>query len=487
MTFKAIVGFTMIPAAMLGCLVVACVSKRVRDLFFMLLVFLSPLIERLDVNFFSHEWYRGTSRGFEVSVLDILAVALLGSSVLAPRRGESRVYWPASLGFMLLFFFYACGNVAISDPKLFGMFELFKLVRGLILVLAVAFYLRGERELRLLIFSLALLVCYEGLLALKQRYIEGQHRVPGTIDDSNSLSVFLCMTAPLFVAAINSRLPKLLKVLSGLAIPLAAVGVILTISRAGVIILAVVLAAATLATMTYRLTARRIAVGLFIVVAATGVMAKSWKTLEARFQESSLKDEYGNKRVLGRGYYLRVATAIAADQWFGVGLNNWSYWVSNKYGPRLGYRFVPYSGVDTEPRDVIPPGSNVDEAQAAPAHSLGALTLGELGVPGLVLFTLVWLRWFQMGASFLWPRTDDPMRRMGVGLFFAFWGIFLQSLFEWVFRHSPIFYEFHILLGCLASLYYIKKREKRQLRAQRELALTEAAEIPLNYAHGASA
>jgi len=477
MSIKALLGFTVIPAAILGGLVAACLSKRIRDLFFMLLVFLSPMIERLDVNFFSHEWYRGTSRGFEVSLLDVLALSLLGSSVLAPRRGESRGYWPASLGLMLLFFLYSCANVAISDPQLFGLFELFKMLRAFILVLAVAFYLRSERELRLLIFSLGMLVCYEGLLALEQRYVEGQHRVPGSIDDSNSLSVFLCLTTPIFVAAFNSRIPKLLKLLCILAIPLASVAMILTISRAGVVILGLVLAGVTLWTVSYRLTPRRIAMSLVIILAATGVMAKSWKTLHARFEESSLKDEYANKRALGRGYYIRVARAIAADQWFGVGLNNWSYWVSNKYGPRLGYRFVPYSGVDTEPSDVIPPGSNVDEAQAAPAHSLGALTLGELGLPGLVLFSLLWLRWFQMGASFLWPRTADPMRRMGVGLFFAFLGIFLQSQFEWVFRHSPIFYEFHILLGCLASLYYVKKKEKRLLRAQLKVAPIENLQL----------
>ncbi len=50
---------------------------------------------------------------------------------------------------------------------------------------------------------------------------------------------------------------------------------------------------------------------------------------------------------------------------------------------------------------------------------------------------------------------------MGVGLFFALLGIFLHSLTEWVFRQSPIYYVIHILLGALASLYYIRKREKR--------------------------
>src|SRR4051812_20804603 len=138
MGFKALFGLTMVPAALLVSAIVACASKRIRDYYFVLLIFLSPLVERWDVNFFSRDWYRGTSRGCEVSVLDILAFGLLTSAVLAPRRGESRFFWPASLGLMLLFFSYVCFNVSMVEPKLFACFELFRLVRGFILVLGVA-------------------------------------------------------------------------------------------------------------------------------------------------------------------------------------------------------------------------------------------------------------------------------------------------------------------------------------------------------------
>ncbi len=461
MGFKALFGLTVVPAAIFGGCLMACMSRRIRDLFFVLLVFLAQMIELLDVNFVSREWYRGTSRGFEFSILDILSISLLVSAVLFPRRGEARWYWPASFGLMILFFLYACGNVVGLDPKLFGCFEIFKMVRGLILVLAVAFYVRGERELRLLIFALAALVCYEGLLALKQRYLDGINRVPGTIDDSNSLSVFVCMTAPVLVAAVNSRLSAFVKTLCAAGIALACVAEILTISRAGVIILGAMLVGTAAATMSYRVTFRKIALGGLIVLGTAGLLAKSWKTLGERFHESTLSQEYGNHHNLGRGYYLRVAAAIVDDHWFGIGLNNWSYRVSNEYGPKLGYRFVHYQGTDKEPSTIIPSGSNVDEAQAAPAHCLAALTAGELGIPGLFILALLWLRWIQMAATFLWKRTPDPVRRIGVGILFGFGGIFLQSLTEWVFRQSPIYYVFHILLGTLASLYHLKRRAQR--------------------------
>ena len=461
MDVKTLFGLTVIPAGFLGGILLACFSSRIRDLFFVLLVSLSPLIERLDINYVSREWYRGTSRGFEISILDILSLSLLVSSILAPRRGESRGFWPPSFGFMLLFFVYACFNVAISQPHLFSLFELFRMFRGLILVAGVAFYVRSEREVRLFILGLALVVCYEGLLALKQRYIEGLHRVPGTVIESNSLSVLLCTTAPVMVAALTSNLPRKLKFLCACAIPLAMVAEIMTISRAGVTIMALVLFLTTITTVKIRLTPKTIAATLLIILGVTGLAAKSWKTLAERFESSTMEEEYGNKKNMGRGYYIRMAKAIAHEYFFGVGLNNWSYWVSNKIGPQHGYKFVPYKGTDREPSTIIPSDSNVDEAQAAPAHNLGALTVGELGIPGLILFGMVWLRWFQMGASFFLPRIPDPLRRLPVGIFFGFCGMFLQCLTEWVFRHLPLYYTFHVMLGVLMSLYYLKRKAKR--------------------------
>ena len=104
-----------------------------------------------------------------------------------------------------------------------------------------------------------------------------------------------------------------------------------------------------------------------------------------------------------------------------MGLNNWSYWVSNKYGPRLGYRFVPYKGTRVIPSEIVPENSNVDMAQAAPAHNLFALTLGELGIPGLILLLLLWARWFHMSGSFLRRRNSEPFRQIGIGIFHSFW------------------------------------------------------------------
>ncbi|HVV00258.1 MAG TPA: O-antigen ligase family protein, partial [Verrucomicrobiae bacterium] len=347
-------------------------------------------------------------------------------------------------------------------------FELSKMIRGMVIFLAVAFYLRSERELRIFVGAIACLICYQGYVALKERVLYAMERVPGTVDDSNSLSVLLLTTMPVMVAAINSRLPRKLKLLAALAIPAGCGAMVLTLSRMGISIMALLLVVSTAVMISWKITPKKIVCAFLVLILGSGVVYKNWAGLKERFGETNMKEEYGNNRELGRGYYLREARAIIEDRFLGVGLNNWSYWVSEKYGPMLGYKFVKYRGTDVEPSDVIPPGSNVDEAQAAPAHSLAALTAGELGIPGLILFTFLWIRWFQMASVFLFKRTPDPLRRIGVGAFFGLSGIFLQSLTEWVFRHSPIFYTVHILLGVLASLYYMHRQQRKALKLRQE-------------------
>jgi O-antigen ligase len=178
--------------------------------------------------------------------------------------------------------------------------------------------------------------------------------------------------------------------------------------------------------------------------------------MQERYGEATMQEEYLDPTVDGRGIYLRLATMIAADRFFGVGLNNWSYHVSRTYGPRLGFRFEDYDylvavyGTEDD-------GLFANSYLAAPAHNLAALTLGELGVPGLILFGLLWLRWFWMGAAFLPLPRAEPMRVMGVGLFFGIAGIFGQSLTEWTYRQTPILLTFHLLLGALASLTAVRR------------------------------
>ena len=457
MELKDLAALFLMAVAISGGVVATCLSQRARAAAFFLLILASAFTDRVDVNFVTRYWYRAATRGFEISLVDILAISLLISSLLLPRPGHRRWFWPASLGAMIIYFLYCCFSVAISEPKLFGLFELSKILRGILVFLAAAVYVQTERELRLLVLALGCAICFQGVLALKHRYVNGVYRVTGSLLDPNSLSMYLCTTAPVFFAAAASNFPKYLRKFCLLCSGITAVTILLTISRAGIPIFALVALGATMACASFRITFKKTAAVFLVCLALGGMVYKSWDTLKVRYGQASLKEEYLGEQFENRGSYLRQAWAILQDRFFGVGLNNWSYWVSEVYGPQLGIFYEAYPNTSDAPsKDAV--GSFTF---APPAHSLMALTAGELGWPGLMIFLLVWLRWFQMGASFLRPRSPEAMHRLGVGFFFSTCGIFLQSQTEWTYRQTHIFYTFNVLLGALASLYYVKGQAAR--------------------------
>ena len=470
----------LIPAIGAAGAIAATWSRRARDLIFFLIVALAVVAERVDVNYFSRAWYRGTTRGLEISLPTILAGSLLIGCLLGARGDERRprAYWPGSLGLMLLYLLYAGLSVLTSEPRLYGFFEFTKIAGGLLVFLASALYLRSRREWTVLVVALSCAVGFEGLLAMKQKIFTHLERACGTLDHANSLSMYLCLaTAPL-IAVAYAGWTRRLRWLAGLASAVAAVGLVLSVSRAGIPVFALAALCTFFLCASWKLSTSMLVKRGALVLAAVMLVAVLWPQIAARYGSATLQEEYLDESVDGRGVYLRLARNIAKDHFFGVGLNNWSYYVSQTYGPQLGYQFENYDRLLAiygqtnvriyNERDLQ---SVFDQSYlAAPAHNLGALTLGELGVPGLLLFLLLWARWFSMGLPLVFGRRDDPVRTLGVGLFFGLCGIFGQSLTEWVFRQSPIFITFNILVGALASLAY-----ERRLRRREAVAMVPAA------------
>lgn len=454
-------ALALIPFVSVAVAVLATWSRRVRDGCFFLMVVLTVLVERLDVNFLSQAWYRGTTRGIQISLPEILAFGLLAGCGLGERGADRRWFWPASLGVMLTYFFYACVSVVISDPRLFGLFELSKILGSILVFLAAAAYLRTPREWTILLVALACTVGFEGVWAMKQRFITRVDRVAGTLDHANSLSMYFCLTTPLLVAAAYAGWSRWLQWICGLSALFAAVGLLLTVSRAGIPVFIVVVFCTALACASWQLTRSRIIVRSLLALLIVSSVAVAWKPVMQRYSEATLQEEYFDPHVDGRGIYLRLAKDLVSDHFFGVGLNNWSYFVSRSYGARLGFRFMDYdyltSVYGTEDEEVY-----ANSYLAAPAHNLAALTLGELGIPGLVIFLLLWGRWFSMGLPFLFDPRGHPRRTMGVGLFFSVCGIFGQSITEWTYRQTPILFTFYILLGALASVVASRQRARAE-------------------------
>jgi hypothetical protein len=457
METKHLIALMLLIVLTCGGVLAITLSQRLRDFALFGLVFGAIFTERMDVNFLDQYWYRGTVRGIEISLIDILALGLVVASCLTPVYTRRRWWWPAGVGLLVLYFLYCCASVATAVPKIYGVWELTQILRGIFVVLATAMFVRTRRELAIVVLALSSTVLIQTVFGLKQRFLGGIYRVPGTLDHENSLSMYLCTVCPFLLAAALSDWPKWLRWLAGIAAAGGTVTEMLTISRAGLPIFALTMLGVAFFCNTWRITRKKVLVSVTVALAVGLLVFKTWDQIAARYESASLEEEYLNEDAEGRGVYFRWAAAITDDHFFGVGLNNWSYYVSKIYGPRLGFSYEDYDEIQTSPEKADLPSIRY----AAPAHSLAALTMGELGIPGLCLLLLVWFRWFYLGAGFLWGRLNpDPMHRLGIGCFFATWGIFLQSITEWTYRQTPLQFTFHTLVGVLASLYYARRHER---------------------------
>lgn len=472
METKHYVALVMLIALGSGTVLLTTFSQRLRDYIFFLMAWGAVLGEAgpFDVNFYGQYWYRGTSRGIGVSVIDALAFAVLMGTMFAPRYPRRPWFIPASVVLYLVYFAYCIVSVARADQWMFGLWELANIPRALLIMLATAAFVRTRKELSILVVAIGCGVCVQLIYAMKQRFASGMFRPCGTLDHANSLSMYLCLVCPLLLAAALSDFPKKLRWFATFCFGLGAFGVLLTLSRMGLPAFGLVTIAVLVACVTWRVTRRKVIVGVISSILITVMLAKSWDMLSVRFGSATLREEYMDIEGENRGVYWRWARMIIDDDPFGVGLNNWSYAVSKTYGPRLGFFYEDYDDIKVTPEKADLPSIRY----APPAHALLALTLGELGIPGVILFGLIWLRWFQVGATFLWRRLErDPMHRLGIGILFATSGIFLQSVTEWTFRQPALFLTFHMMLGTLASLYYEKRARARAeaARGQDEIEL----------------
>jgi hypothetical protein len=262
------------------------------------------------------------------------------------------------------------------------------------------------------------------------------------------------MAVPVLLAVSSSDTDVRLKRLTGLAGVLGAVTIMFTVSRNGLASLGALLTFIGLTCGSLRLTAKKVVSGLIIVAFLGGFLAATWDDFVKRFEERSLEREYGGKVHEGRGSYLILANLIAEENFWGCGLNNWSWCVSNRFGVLIQQYYIAYESIDAPtPKRRLRRDANVDAAHADPAHSLYAITLGEMGWPGVVCHGVVWMGWFRMTGSFLARRSRSLQSRFGVGVLGALLGAFFQSISEWELRQTPLLFLLHILLGAAAAIW----------------------------------
>lgn len=451
--------FVIVPVGIL----IARKNSRILNLVFIALIFGTTQPETLfglptDINFMSREWYRGTTRGIEISYLDLLAIILFFGSKSARFRENIDSYKLPSFGLLKAYLIWALVTVILfSEPKIFGVFEISKIMRAMLIFLVVAAFIRSPEQLKLFVYVLIGIVFYEASVALHDRYILGIHRIRATLPHPNSLSMYSLQIFPIlfsisFAKDISLRLRQLC-LLSSLLI---AGIIILTISRTGFASLILLSFFTLIFNIRKQMTARNLGFLLLVLLIGVGMLVKSWDSISSRFAGFSIEKEYIQEGGDRGSYFRKAWPAFVDNPVAGVGLNNWSYWIT-QYSYEAGYYDKnPYPSLD------YPPSYGYQEP---PAHNLYLITAVELGFVGLVILIALFSRWLQLSFSAIRNPGDSLTDRFRIGAFMSLLGVLMQSVTEWEFRQTPMFFLGHAIMSASAYLYYInhkalKKSEK---------------------------
>ncbi len=405
---------------------VAMWSRRARGWLLAVLVLSTVLGDLANINFLSMETYRGPDRGFEVSLSDLVALAL-ALSVIVTDFGRVRWFPPLTMSF-LVFVTIGVASTLASPVPLLGVFTLVKLAKFYLVYWCVANLLRTGTSRRYLWLGFVGIAAVLTFVAVYQKYGLGLYRVHGTFDHSNTIPAFANLILPVLIvwALVDREVRPGEVVVSALAALGLLFCVVATFSRAGLALsVGAVLSALALGSRRAPGARTAIASGMAaVIMTAGGVVAAD--SVMKRFREAPESSHHAREE------FNTAARMMAADHTLGVGLNNFSHVLT--YETRYRAHVSVLAG----------------EEQAGVAHHIYLLTAAEMGYAGLFAFAF-FMASLTGRAAWHGLRARSTETTLVGGFLVGLVTLHLVGALEWVFRLSPVLYLFAVVAAAVIS------------------------------------
>lgn len=438
MEFKFIV-FAAAAVGMIPLGVLAAANRRILRAIAVAIPLPMAAYSSTAVNFFSEEWYRGSSRGMEVSLIYLLAAALL--LALAIRGGVKGLFPEAGVRIYLLYFLCSLPSLANAENLLYCWFELWKMMMTWLVWRAYAAYLDfSDGDVDAPLTGFALVAVFNFLVVLKQ-HVVGCAQATGVFAHQNSMAMWMLLAGAVFFSAcFNHRLRNANKLYVA-AFLCAAASLARTYSRGAIACFPVAVAVATLVSLRrnfdFGMVSRRLLP--MAVAGCLGVAAMLPKIIE-RFEtapESSLG--------MRQAFAVAARNMILDKPYAGVGINNWGL----KINPPYEY---------SEHREAF---RMPDDYKDGIVETVYLLVWAECGT---FCFAALagWFLFHLFAALRLTKRlAGDGRFWLAAGILGGLTGIYLQSGLEWVLKQQINFVQLMVCFAILAHLRrYAGERER---------------------------
>lgn len=361
----------------------------------------------------------GYVKGTEISIMDVLAIALYLS---LPR---TTCALPFKLP-MVLYFIAAVLSVFQTAVPMASIFYAWQLARMFLVYAVVTKASADKRVAPAILTGMTIGLCFEACFAIWERFGLGILQVGGTIGDKNYLGLmshfvtFPCIA--LLLAGERGWQP--------VAGPVAGlITAILTVSRATVGLLGIG-SVALFGLSAIRQWNRRKSLVLVAGVAIAGVLTPLMlSSFTDRFDAQQNEGAYDE-----RAAFEKAAGMMISDHPMGVGANYYVVAANNEnYNSRAGVAWIV--GSDS---------TNV--------HNIYYLVAAETGYLGLVTFVLLLLRPLVVAFRCGWMNRGDERGDLLLGLGMALFMVYVHSYFEWIFITFQAQYMFALEVGLIAGL-----------------------------------
>ena len=455
----------------------AALSPRVfRGVF---VAFLLSTLYMLDINFMSHEWYRGSTRGFEVSISDLLLAILLIAFFAQSKslnRAEGGIQWfPKGTIPILLFLGIATLSLLGAESRLYGLFELSKMLKGLMIFWVVANLVKTEEWTRVAFYTIFVMAGLEIAFASIQHF-RGIYRLPGTLGHPNSLAMYLNMLIPILLAyalwgETRRRWIFFTLIAGGVTI------VILTFSRGGWISLALACSIVMVISLIQKPSPRLVGTLALCGLLMGGLVVKEWPHIAARWTNAPV-GSLNSRLNMNEGAYVMVRQS----PWLGVGVNNSAAWLQKKekeVGGDPFYRITGRSRLNLMLGSLQLSEEKLEQdiealtyvAGGTLIHNIYLVTAAETGLLGLGAFLLIALRLGWIAGRTVLASHQGLAGVLALGILGGFVATYIQGLAEWEIRQTPIFYLFWTLMGLLVAINRMPVRGNDQ-KERRALSLS---------------
>jgi len=402
--------------------------------FFMMIFFTCRLGE--SINFVSHETYRGTSRGFEVTLVDIATLIIF--FLVWTRRSPVKIRLiPPGTFLYLLYFVFSVASISNSGEPLYSWFEVWKMIRMYFFFWTLYNYLDTQEKVEQLFRYFAWMVVYIFLVVIDQKYHLRIYQTNGPFPHQNSLVMYMIIINSLMLAKLL-QFDKSFREISWTLIifGLGSICVISTLSRGGLLCYGVSIAMIMTISFISKVELKNVVLLTVMAMLGVAVLGASLNSIITRIK--SAPESSKNSRIeLAHG-----AVRMAQDKTLGIGLNNFGLKINDPY---------PY-------------GDHIPRATADFKEGLVETTYlmiaAETGWHNLVIFLLFILYFYARNIYNYWRGAKNPLRFIALGLIGGLLAIYLESTLEWVLKQTNNFYQLMLVFAIIANFNRIKITER---------------------------